>query len=74
MSTPDEFNRERSLNDLLSVADVHNTASTDLLRAVRRARIAGATWQAIGDKLGMTRQGASQMLKRVNTGQAGPES
>ncbi|MDY5128090.1 hypothetical protein ACRQF6_07175 [Actinotignum sp. GS-2025f] len=45
----------------VAVAQIELRAADNRLdAAVARARAAGKTWQAIGDVLGMTRQGANQ--------------
>ncbi|MDK7197896.1 hypothetical protein QP431_06730 [Actinotignum sanguinis] len=45
----------------IAVAQIElHAADNRLDAAVARARAAGKTWQAIGDVLGMTRQGANQ--------------
>lgn len=42
-------------------------AEAALAAAVTRARQAGASWTAIGDQLGLTRQGAQQRFARIHS-------
>ncbi|NLE96666.1 MAG: hypothetical protein GX596_01580 [Propionibacterium sp.] len=49
-----------ALRDLARAVDARAAADSAILEAVYRARDDGATWQMIGDILGMTKQGAAQ--------------
>lgn len=47
-----------ALRDLAAAIDARNAADSAIVAAVLQARDEGASWQAIGDILGLTRQGA----------------
>jgi hypothetical protein len=52
------------------VATAHQqarAAEATLIGAITRARLAGASWTAIGAQLGLSRQGAQQRFTRAST-------
>ncbi len=51
------------LRDLADAVDARNAADSAIVEAALRARDRGALWQAIGDMLGMTRQGAMKRFR-----------
>lgn len=51
------------LHELANAVDARNAADSAIVEAVFRARDRGASWQAIGDMLGMTRQGAMKRFR-----------
>lgn len=56
-------------SELDSIASAHQQvleASAQLDEAVRRARQSGATWQQIGDAMGVTKQAASQRFQQAS--------
>lgn len=64
----DEWNAHLPSPALVGVkaaAAAARQADGDLDEAVRRARLDGATWAAIGDAAGMTRQSANERWKRL---------
>jgi len=66
--TPVPLPAGRPFDVLGWVATAHQqarVADTTLTAAVTRARQSGASWTAIGDQLGLTRQGAQQRFTRA---------
>lgn len=49
-----------ALENVLQAAQVLDRATQDLEEKVAAARAAGATWEQIGEQLGLTKQGAQQ--------------
>lgn len=52
--------RGSALRDLAAAVESRTRADSAVLAAVLAAREDGATWQMIGDILGMTKQGAAK--------------
>lgn len=54
-----------NLAELAAAIEIRASADRAIEAAVHNARSEGATWQSIGDLLGMTRQGALKRYGRV---------
>lgn len=59
-ATPSASYQGAALRDLASAVESRARADSAVLAAVLAAREDGATWQMIGDILGMTKQGAQK--------------
>ena len=60
MTEPDPAPATAALAGIVSALEVRKQAESSLAEAVDAARASGATWQAIGDVLGTSRQAAFQ--------------
>lgn len=67
LSTPDELTPDDWLSLIERASIANSDTSTILSQAVLSARAAGVSWEAIGSRLGMTRQAAQQRFGKGST-------
>jgi len=58
-------NKATALAKVKACAALNASSNGQLKQAVKRARLAGATWKEIGDTLGVSRQAATERYGKL---------